>query len=125
MPARFRDRLPCASSNQRPSALPPPSEKFGRRLIPPFPSQSRCKSMRPGRTPEQDHGPFDLCSHHGDVAGMITRRFLLFVGGFVFLIDHDETEIFQGRENGTAGADHDTGATRMNLVPFIMALAFG
>ncbi len=56
---------------------------------------------------------------------MIPGRFLLFVGCLVFLIDHDEAEIFQRRENGAARADHDACAAGMNFVPFIVPLAFG
>ena len=56
---------------------------------------------------------------------MITRRFLLFVSGLVFFIDHDEAEIFQRRENRAARADDDARAAGMNLVPFIVPLAFG
>ena len=55
---------------------------------------------------------------------MIARRFLLFVGSLVFFIDHDESEIFERRENRAARADHDPRAAGMNLVPFIVPLAF-
>src|SRR5262249_41387380 len=43
----------------------------------------------------------------------------------MFFIDNDESEIFQGRENSAARADYNPRATRMNLVPFIVALALG
>ena len=61
----------------------------------------------------------------GDIASVITRRFLLFVGGLVFFIDHDEAEIFERRENRAAGADDDAGAAGMELVPFVVPFAFG
>src|SRR5205823_12873296 len=57
MPATFRDRLPCATSNRRPFVLPPRSEKFARRLIPPFLSQSRRRLRRLGRTPDISLAP--------------------------------------------------------------------
>ena len=56
---------------------------------------------------------------------MIPGRFLLFIGRLVFLIDHDEAEIFQGREDRAARADHDARPTGMDLVPFIMPFALG
>ena len=74
---------------------------------------------------EQDDALFDLCPHDGDIARVIARRFLLLVGGLVFFIDHDQAEIFERREDGAARADHDPRAAGMNLVPFIVPLAFG
>ena len=56
---------------------------------------------------------------------MISRRFLLFVGRFVFFIDNDESEILQRRENSAARTDHDARATGMNFVPFVVAFALG
>ncbi len=43
----------------------------------------------------------------------------------MFFIDHDEAEIFQGRENRTARADHNACAAGMDLVPFIVTFALG
>ena len=43
----------------------------------------------------------------GHIAGMVARRILLLVGGFVFLIDHDQPEVFERRKNGAPGADHN------------------
>src|SRR6266705_2776107 len=43
----------------------------------------------------------------------------------VFFIDNNQPEFFERRENRAAGADHNSGTTGMNLVPFIMALALG
>ena len=45
---------------------------------------------------ENDHAFFDLRAHDCDIARVIPRRFLLFVGGFVFFIDNDQSEIFRG-----------------------------
>ena len=76
--------------------------------------------------PSQNDDAFlDLRAHDRDIAGVIARRFLLFVGSFVFFIDNDESEILQRREHRAARADHDARATGMNLVPFIVAFAFG
>ena len=74
---------------------------------------------------ENDNALLDLCAHDCDVACVIPRRFLLFVGRLVFFIDNDQPEILQRREHCAARADHDPGAAGMNLVPFIVALALG
>ena len=73
---------------------------------------------------EKNDALFDLAAHDRDIARVITRRFFLFVGSFVFFIDHDEAEIFERREDGAARSDHDPRASGMNLVPFIVPLAF-
>ena len=59
-----------------------------------------------------------------DIPGVIARRFLLFVGSLVLFIDDDESEIFQRREDGAPRAHHDPGAAGVDLVPFIVPLAF-
>ena len=74
---------------------------------------------------QNDDAFLDLRAHDRDVARMIPWRFLLFVSGFVFFIDDDESEIFQRREDRAARADHDPRAAGMNFVPFIVAFAFG
>ena len=43
----------------------------------------------------------------------------------MLLIDDNQPEIFQGREDGAAGANHNAGATGMHFMPFIVALSFG
>ena len=67
----------------------------------------------------------DLRADDCNIARVIARRFLLFVGCFVFFIDNDESEILQRREYRAARADHDPGAAGMDLVPFIVAFALG
>ncbi len=73
---------------------------------------------------EKNDAVFHLAAHHGDIAGVVARRFFLFVGSLVFLIHYDEAEVFQRRENGAAGADHDPRAPGLNFMPLIMPLAF-
>src|SRR6202011_5748288 len=73
---------------------------------------------------EHNRAFLDLCPHDRDVARMITRSFLLFVSRFMFFIDNDESEVLQGREDRAARADHNSGASGMELVPFVVALAF-
>src|SRR5262245_51794970 len=43
----------------------------------------------------------------------------------VFLIDNDQAQWIDWRENGRACADDDAGAALANLVPFIVAFAGG
>ncbi len=73
---------------------------------------------------EQDDATLQLSAHDGDVARMITRRFLLLVGRLVFFIDDDESEVFERREDGAACADDDARPARLNLVPLVVPLAF-
>src|SRR5712692_11235696 len=56
---------------------------------------------------------------------MITRSLFLLVSCLVFFIDNDEAEIFEWREHGAARTDDNSGPTRVDLVPFIVTLAFG
>ena len=74
---------------------------------------------------ENDDAFLHLRAHDRDVARVITRRFLLLVGGLVFFIDDDQSEVFERRENRAARADHDAGPAGMDLVPFVVPFAFG
>ena len=42
----------------------------------------------------------------------------------MFFVDHDESEIFERREDRAPRSDHDPGAARADLLPFIVALPF-
>ena len=78
-----------------------------------------------GRCRAEQHDAFlELCPNDGDIASVVARRLLLFIGSLVFFIDHDQSEIYERRENGAAGADDDARPARMHLVPFIVPLAF-
>ena len=46
---------------------------------------------------------------HGHVAGVVNDAFLLLEGGFVLLVDDDEAEVGEGKEQRRAGADDDGG----------------
>ena len=74
---------------------------------------------------EHDHRAFHLAAHHGDVARVIARRFLLLVGMLVLFIHDDEAERIDGREDGRARADDDARAALADLVPFVVAFAGG
>src|SRR5581483_5629210 len=74
---------------------------------------------------EHDDRIGHLGAHDGDIAGMIARHFLLLVGGVLLLVDDDEREVTDGRENGGARADHDAGFPLANAVPLLGALSVG
>src|SRR6478736_839726 len=74
---------------------------------------------------EQRDSLFNFGAHHGDIACVIARRFFLFVGSLVLLIDDNQPEIFQRCEHGTAGANDDPSAAGMDLMPFIMPFPLG
>ena len=54
---------------------------------------------------------------------MVAGHLLLFVGGFVFLVDDDEAQVRDGGEDGRPGADCDLGLARGQRTPGIMSLA--
>ena len=72
---------------------------------------------------EHDDGAFHASAHDRHVARLIARRFLLFVGILVFLIDNDQSQRVHRREHGGARADDNPGAALANLVPFIVPFA--
>ncbi len=76
---------------------------------------------RGGGGAEDDGGAFDFAAHDGDVAGVVTRGFFLFVAGLVFLVDDDETEGLHGREDRRARANHDVRLAVADFVPLIVA----
>ena len=53
---------------------------------------------RRGRA-EHDRHALEMAAHDRDVARMVMGRFLLLVGMLVLLVDDDEAEIFQRRED--------------------------
>ena len=53
---------------------------------------------------------------------MVARRLFLLVAGVVLLVDDDEAEVVDGREDGRAGADDDAGFAASNAVPLFGAL---
>src|SRR5690606_38097988 len=70
-----------------------------------------CQAVLPafqgrGRGAEDDGAWLEGGAEHGDVAGLVAGDVFLLIGGFVLLIDDDEAEAGQGRENGGAGANY-------------------
>ena len=57
--------------------------------------------------PENRHAFFEFCPNDCDVASVISWRLLLFVGSLVLFVDHNQSEIFERRENRAPRANHD------------------
>ena len=66
-----------------------------------------------------------LGAHHGDVARVVSRRFLLLVGGVVFFVDDDEREIADRSEDSRARADDHARFSALDAVPLLGALVVG
>ena len=62
---------------------------------------------------------------HGQVARRIAQAFLLLVGRVVFLVDDDQFQFRQGRQDGQPGAEHDARLALVGGQPVQHALAFG
>ncbi len=56
---------------------------------------------------------------------MVAGRLLLFVGAVLLLIDHDEPEVLDGREESRTRADHDARLAVANPRPFAPTVAVG
>lgn len=78
-----------------------------------------------GRGAENDCAGLEGGAEDCYVAGLIAGDVFLFVGGFVFFIDNDETEIRERGEDCGARAYDDAGCAFADAVPFIEALALG
>ena len=74
---------------------------------------------------EHDGHALEVAAHDGDIARVVVGRFLLLVGMLVLLVDHDDAEIGQRREDGRARADDDTRAAAADVLPLVVPLAAG
>ena len=79
---------------------------------------------RRGRA-EKDGAFFEAATHDREIARVILWWVFLFVGGFVFFIDDDESEVGQGGKNSGASSDDDAGFASANTMPFVESLALG
>ncbi len=79
---------------------------------------------RRGRT-EHDDGIRHLGAHHGDVAGVVARRFFLLVRGIVFFVDDDQREIGDRGEDRGARADDHARVAALDAMPLLGALLVG
>ena len=68
---------------------------------------------------------FEPRPHDGDVARMVTRRFVLLVRRIVLLVYNDEAEIRNRREHRAARSHDHTRLARADAMPFVVALAVG
>jgi hypothetical protein len=59
----------------------------------------------------------------GQLAGVVAEALFVLVGAVVLLVDHDETERLERREEGAARADGDRGLARAQPLPLREALA--
>ncbi len=66
---------------------------------------------------------FQTGPHHREVAPVVARIVVLFVGLFVFLINDDQAQIGQRGKHRAAGADHDLALAAGDLLPLLQALA--
>jgi len=66
-----------------------------------------------------------LRRHQRQVAGVVAGRLLLFVGGVVLLVDHDQTEVFERREECRPGTDDDLCSAFANSTPLPPTITFG
>lgn len=58
----------------------------------------------------------------GDFAGVITRCAVLFERWLMLFIDHDQSEVGGGREDGTSRTDHHIHCSGSNLLPLPVAI---
>ena len=75
----------------------------------------------------EEAGDFEVSGEEGGEAdGGVFGGVFLEVGGFVSFVDNDETEVFEGSEEGGAGADDDLGLVGVEEVfPGEMTFGFG
>ena len=71
------------------------------------------------------HGVAHLGAHHGHIAGVVARRFILLVGVVVLLIDHDQRQVGHRREHGRTRTYHNVGLAIADALPLLGALVVG
>ena len=91
------------------------------RQLDPRQLQPRLGSRR-RRAGDQRRAAF-LGAAAGDGAGVVAGVALLLVGGIVLLVDHDQAEVADRREDGGAGADADARLAAAQAPPLVVALA--
>ncbi len=72
---------------------------------------------------EQGRGAGVPGADEREVAGVVARRELLLVGGVLLLVDHDQAEVGDRREQGRAGAEHHARLAAAHPLPLLVALA--
>src|SRR5205814_5596829 len=77
------------------------------------------------RAPQYDRGPGDAAELDRGVDRVVARVALLFIGGLLLLVDHDEADAFERREERGARADDDIGDSIEDAPPLVETLARG
>ena len=77
------------------------------------------------RGSQQHDGALQLGAHDGYIAPVVTRRFFLLVTRFLLLVDDDQAQIFERRENSRTRAHHDARFASPHPPPFAGAIAIG
>ena len=86
----------------------------------------RVDALRPRRRAARDEQRAGLLrAADGDVAGVVARVALVLVGAVVLLVDDDQPEPLDRREDGRARADADARAAVAQAAPLVVALAGG
>lgn len=67
-----------------------------------------------------EFGPVD-----GEIPAVVTRCFLLLIGGFVLFVDDDEAEVVEGGEDRRTRPDHDPGLAACDAQPTVAPFPFG
>ena len=83
-------------------------------------------ALGPGcRAAQDEHRSVVLGALSGDRPGVVAGVALVLVGGFVLLVHHDQSDVFQRREGGRARAHADPGLAPRQAQPLIAAGSIG
>ena len=74
------------------------------------------------RRAQHDHRVRHLGPHHRYIAGVVARSFFLFVGGILFLVDDDKSQVADRSEDRRTRADHHARISAFDAMPLLGAL---
>ena len=77
------------------------------------------------RRSEDDERARPLTADDGDVAAVVARALVLLVRGVVLLVDDNQADLFERREDGRPRADDDVDVAAADALPLIVTLAVG
>ena len=92
-----------------------------RQVIVAVPGVPRCFNGRRGGAQHQ-MAALRSAAVAGNVSGVVAGSALGFIRAFLLLVHNDQPQIFQRREHGAAGAQHDTGLPLPDALPLVIAL---
>src|SRR5271165_6009319 len=75
------------------------------------------------RGPQHDWTIAELRERNREITRVVANPVLLFIGGIVLLVDHDEAEVEHRREKGRARSDYDMGKTLDRGAPAFPSLS--